>query len=181
MQLSRSEQKRRIKELEKLIVELAELSGQVIAKAPCPPEVKELLKECRQLKGGAKKRQLKYITKLLKAEPVDELYTYLSKRKGSVLKDKKQFHEIEYFRDTLLNEAIARLRECQESNQEMGELWQSSTVQQIKMQYAGIDPATLSRLSYLFARTRNTKHSREIFRYLRSVQEQQQFAKKSQG
>jgi len=45
---------------------------------------------------------------------------------------------------------------------------------ELKAEMPEIEVLTLSRLSYLFAQTRNPRHSREIFRYLRSIQEMRQ-------
>jgi len=89
MELSRSEQKRRVKQLGKLVVELADLPPVLLNKLPAEEEVRLLLKEVADLKGGARKRQLKYITKLLRNEPVEELYSFLAERRGTNLVKKK--------------------------------------------------------------------------------------------
>ncbi len=172
MQLSRSEQKRRIKEIEQLVRELVELPAQVLTKLPCDEELIFLFKETPSLKGGARKRQIKYITKILKKEPVTELYDFLSKRKGASLHRKKQFHELEYLRDNLLDEAIALRKVLRSQQQELSETWESETIGEIQKQFPAIDPVALSRLSAIFARTRQPRHSREIFRLLRAAQEQ---------
>jgi len=172
IQLSRSEQKRRIKEIEQLVRELVELPAQVLTKLPCNNELIFLFKETRSLKGGARKRQIKYITKVLKKEPVTELYAFLSKRKGASLHQKKQFHELEYLRDNLLDEAIALRKVLRSEQQELAETWESETISEIQKQFPSIDPVALSRLAAIFARTRQPRHSREIFRLLRAAQEQ---------
>lgn len=177
MHISRSEQKRRIKEIETLVVELAKLSSQVIEKCPCSQEVKELLNEASELKGGAKKRQLKYITKLLKEQPLEQLYKYLADRKGNELVKNKQFHEIEYWRDSLLNEALEAKKQCAAEFMEWTEQWDSSVAESIAKELPGAEKKTLLRLAYLFVQTRNPRHSREIFRYLMAIREQQRFGK----
>lgn len=174
MKISRSEQKRRVKELEALVHQLVALPGSVQTKAPCSAEVQELIKETGALKGGARKRQIKYITKLLKVEPADELYDFLTRQRGTALVEKKMLHEVEYLRDTLLNEAIEQRRICAESQADFTEHWSSETIREILKKYPHADGSTMQRLSFLFARTRSIKHSRELFRYLRSVQEQHQ-------
>ena len=177
MHISRSEQKRRVKEIETLVIELAKLSRQVVEKCPCSQEVRELLKEAGELKGGAKKRQLKYITKLLKEEPLDELYKYLADRKGGELVKNKQFHEIEYWRDSLLNEAIEAKKQCAVENLEWNERWDSKIAVSIANELPGAEKNTLLRLAFLFVQTRNPRHSREIFRYLMAIREQERFIK----
>lgn len=173
MQLSRSEQKRRVKEIEKLVVELSKLSSQVLDSCPLSPEVITLLKEVHGLKGGAAKRQLKYVTKLLKDVNLDDVYSFIGDRKGAALIEKKRFHEIEYWRDALINEALDVKKYCQTEGIDWNEKWDSAVLPEIVSSLPGVDQKNLLRLAYLFVQTRNPKHSREIFRYLKSVMEQQ--------
>jgi len=172
IQLSRTEQKRRIKEVEKLVKGLVELPKQQLSKLPCDSEMVFLFKEVHSLKGGARKRQIKYLTKMLKNEPLEELYAFVEKRKGSTLRENKQFHELEYLRDSLLAEAIEQRKILRSEQQELSETWSSDTVAEIKQLLPMIDGVGLSRLSAIFARTRQIRHSREIFRILRAAQEQ---------
>lgn len=178
MELSRSEQKRRIKQLEKLVVELVALPAGALHKLPVKEEVRELALEVSGLKGGARKRQIKYITKLLRAEPVDPLYDFLAKRKGNDLFEKKQFHEVEYLRDILIEEAITARRRAQEEHREFEEEWDSRVVQDIVEELPQVDARGLTRISFLFAMTRSKKHSREIFRLLRAAREQEELNRK---
>jgi len=173
MEVSRSEQKRRIKQLEQLINEVAGLSDGLIAEIPCTEEIRELFREAAAMKGGTRKRQVKYITKLLKNEPVDELYDFLSKRKGASLKEKKEFHELEFYRDSLLNETLEAYREARENQEEPDEEQPGRATEEICSMLPNIDRKALTSLAWLFARTRSRKYSREIFRLLRSAQEQQ--------
>ncbi len=171
IKLSRSEQKRRIKEVEQLVRELVELPEPVLKKLPGGKEIRLMFIETQGLKGGARKRQIKYITKMLKNEPLAELYDYLSNQKGGKLKQKKQFHALEYFRDSLLNEAIARRKELAGDQEELTEHWDSSTINEILVELPLVDVSALQRLSAIYARTRQTRHSREIFRLLRAAGE----------
>lgn len=172
MQLSRTEQKRRIKEIEKLVKGLVELPVQQLSKLPCDSEIVFLFKEVHSLKGGARKRQIKYLTKILKNEPLEDLYAFVEKRKGATLRVNKQFHELEYLRDSLLDEAIEDRKILRSEQQELSETWSSETVAEIKQLFPKIDDVALCRLSAIFARTRQIRHSREIFRILRAAQEQ---------
>ncbi len=171
MQLSRSEQKRRVKEVEKLVKELASLSGAALADAPCLAEIREMLHESRTMKGGAKKRQLKYITKLLKDEPLDELYKFLAEKKSPALSEKQQLHELEYLRDTLIDEAINLHKERQADFTILEENWTGNILLAIEERFSSVDIKSLSRLSAIFARTRQVRHSREIFRILKAAWE----------
>ncbi|HHB76078.1 MAG TPA: DUF615 domain-containing protein [Desulfobulbus sp.] len=171
IKLSRSEQKRRIKEVEQLVRELVELPEPVLKKLPGDEEIRLLIIEAQGLKGGARKRQIKYITKVLKNEPLAGLYKYLADRNGGTLQQKKQFHALEYFRDSLLNEAIARRKELAANQEELTENWDSSTLDAISRELPLVDLSALRRLAAMYARTRQNRHSREIFRLLRAAGE----------
>ncbi|MDX9834826.1 MAG: DUF615 domain-containing protein [Desulfobulbus sp.] len=176
MEISRSEQKRRVQEVGKLVVELASLPPQAIGSAPCNETIRELLQAAGTLSGGARQRHLKYLTKLLKTEPLDELYAYVSRYRGKGLTERKQFRELEQYRDALVNEAIEEQRHCAAMQLDWEDAWHSRTLAELAKKMPGIDVSTLTRLASLFARTRNPRHSREIFRSLRAALEQQQRA-----
>jgi ribosome-associated protein len=106
--------------------------------------------------------------------PLEPLYELVGQYLGKELIEKKQQHTIEFFRDRLISEALLVEREAQEQGEEWGEGWSSKTVAEMQGLMPEIDPLTLTRLSYLFARTRNPRYSREIFRYLKSVQDLRQ-------
>ena len=181
MELSRSEQKRRIKELQKVVVELVKLPAARIHELPASQEVKELTLEAGGLKGGARKRMIKYITKLLRQEPVERLYEFLAEKKGSDLQRKKQFHELEYLRDALIEEAIVARKTAREMQIELEENWDSEVVKEVVKELPAVDARGLTRLSFLFAMTRTKKHSREIFRKLQAASEQETINRKMQG
>jgi ribosome-associated protein len=174
MQISRSEQKRRIKEIEKLVSELVALPPQVLGQTPVPEELREMLLETAKLQGSVKQRQVKYLTKLVQEHPLEDLYALVGRHRGKTLSAQKQLHTLEFYRDALVNEALEKQRISRQNNAEWGESWASDTLIELKNHLPGIDELTLSRLSYLFSRTRNPRYSREIFRYLRAVQELQQ-------
>lgn len=178
MELSRSEQKRRIKQLGKLVVELVALPPGLIGKLPVNAEIREYLGEVKGLKGSARKRQIKYITKLLRNEQSEPLYDFVSKRKGNYLIQNKQFHEIEYLRDILIEEAIETRRQARAEHHDMVEHWDSKVILDIADELPLIDSKALTRLSFLFAMTRSKKHSREIFRVLQAAQEQEEIKRK---
>jgi ribosome-associated protein len=174
MQISRSEQKRRIKEIENLVSEIVTLPPQVLKQAPVPEELRQLLLETGKLQGSVKQRQVKYLTKLVQEHPVEALYELVGRYRGKNLAAQKQLHTLEYYRDALINEALEKQQVCRQCNMEWEENWASETLIELRTHMPEIDELTLSRLSYLFSRTRNPRYSREIFRYLRSAQELQQ-------
>jgi ribosome-associated protein len=180
MQLSRSEQKRRAKQVEKLVVELAALPAGLLGELPVDEEVRLLFREIAGLKGSSRKRQIKYITKLLRDAPTEELYAFLEKRKGTELHKEKQTHELEYLRDILLEEAIAARREAKAEYLDLTEDWSSAVVEDIAAELPSVDRHELHRLAFFFAMGRNRQHSREIFRLLQAAQEKELMTRKMQ-
>lgn len=176
MEISKSEQKRRMKMLEELVAEISSLPSVLIRQLPLTDEIRELLSEAAALKGGARNRQVKYVTKLLKDVPVDEVYDFLARRKGAALQEKKAFHELEYLRDALLSEAIARQQEAEADQEDFGEEWESRVVAEMVSAFPRIDGRAMASLAWMYARGRNPRYSREIFRQLRAAQEQQKRA-----
>ena len=181
MQISRSEQKRRIKEVEQLVTELVALPPQMFDRLPFPDDLKPLLREAVKLEGAGKQRHVKYITKLIQEHPLDELYDFVGKHRGKALAERKQLHTLEFYRDALINEALEQRQICHENRTDWEENWTSETLTELKVHMPEIDILTLSRLSYRFAQSRNPRHSREIFRYLRSIHELRQRNSKHKG
>lgn len=173
MEFSRSEQKRRMKMLEQLVGEICSLPVVLIRQLPLGEEIRELLAQAAGLKGGARNRHVKYVTKLLKDEPVEEVYDFLAKRRGADLQEKKAFHELEYLRDALLTEAIEQQREAEANQEDFGEDWHSRVVEEMARALPRLDTRSMASLAWMYTRGRNPKYSREIFRQLRAAQEQQ--------
>lgn len=180
--LSRSEKKRRAKGVERLVHELVALPSNEIVSLPCDPELRDYIRSARNLKGGAKKRQLKYITKLLREKPVDELYDFLAKKKGSALKKQKEFQEIEHLRNFLLKEVLARYEDILQQSDyfteknEGGNFWENSeALRLIAAKFPDIDLMLLKNNALQFAKTRNRKFSRELFRIMMAASEKSHF------
>jgi ribosome-associated protein len=178
MNLSIYDNKRSEKNEEKLVVELVALPAGLLGKLPVDKEVQQLLQEVADLKGGSRKRQIKYITKLLRDVPTEDLYAFLEKRKGTVLHKEKQTHELEYLRDILLEEAIVTRREAKAEHLDLTEDWSSAVVEDIAEELPSVDQHELHRLAFFFAMGRNKQHSREIFRLLQAAQEKELMSKR---
>ena len=181
--LSRSEKKRRAKGVEQLVHELATLPATDIVSLPCDPEVRDQLRSTKKLKGSAKKRQLKYVTKLLRDRPVEDLYDFLAKKKGSALKKQREFQEIEHLRNLLLNETLARYEDILQQagyfteENEPEYFWENSeALSSIAAKFPDIDTALIKNNAVQFAKTRNRKFSRELFRIMKAASEKAQFA-----
>lgn len=183
-QLSKSEKKRRAKGVEQLVNELAELPEAEIASLPCPKEICVEIAAARNLKGAARKRQIKYATKLLRSKPFEDLYEYLTRRKGSQLKEKRQFREIEHLRGQLITEALALYEEKMHNNGYVAQsepedyLQNSKAILTIVSHFPEIDQVHLKNTAMQYARTRNRKFSRELFRIMKAAVEKKQFSDK---
>lgn len=171
MQISRSEQKRRMKDVENLVTELVTLPAPVLDRSPCPEEIRLLLKEAAKLEGSPRQRHIKYITKQVQGESLVELYDLVGKYRGKALAERQQLHTLEFYRDALINEAMEQRQLCRESNTDWTEDWTGETLVELKQLMPEIDVLVLSRLAYLFVQTRNPRYTREIFRSLRATQE----------
>ena len=176
-QLSKSEKKRRAKGLEQLVNELASLSDRDIKILPCDQEIQDEIRSARNLKGGAKKRQLKYATKLLREQPVDDLYDFLTQKKGSALKKNREFHELEHLRNLLITESVKLYDDGMNNDGYISEmepidlLRQSVALKAIAERLPEIDKTLLKNTAMQFARSRNKKFSRELFRILKAAHE----------
>ena len=104
--ISKSEKKRIYRQVDDLAVEVANLSDKELRAFPGGPVIHEEIVATRGLKGGSRKRQIKYLAKVLRQGPLEEIYLFVTNRKGSQLHAQKQFHTAERMRDTLINEAI---------------------------------------------------------------------------
>lgn len=181
-QLSKSEKKRRAKAVEQLVHELAALTSGQIASLPCDEELREEIAAAKDLKSGARKRQLKYATKLLRDAPIEELYAYLAQKKGSTLKEKKEFHELEHFRNILLNEAVQVYEDMLDDNgylsqnEPVGFLENSEAIKAIVVHLPEVDQTALKSSAIQYAKSKNRKFSREIFRIMKAAKEKAQFS-----
>jgi ribosome-associated protein len=176
-QLSKSEKKRRAKGIEQLVYELASLPDREIGNLPCNQEIQEEIRSARNLKGGAKKRQLKYATKLLRKQPVDDLYDFLAQKKGSLLKKNREFHELEHFRNLLISETVELYDDVMNNDGYISDmepldlLRESVALDAIVEHLPDIDKTLLKNTVMQYARTRNKKFSRELFRILKAAHE----------
>jgi len=174
MRISRSEQKRRVKEIESLVAELVSLPAQIVNQAPVPEEFRQLIREAAGMQGSARQRQIKYLTKVAQQVPLDALYDLVSRHRGHALATRKQMHALEFYRDALIEEALEQRERSRQTGEACEEQWPSQTISTLHAEMPEIDPLALLRLASLFARTRNPRYSREIFRSLRSAQEMHQ-------
>ena len=173
--LSRTEKKRRARNLEQLGAELAELSPQEISKLPCDQFIRDEIMAVRDLKAGARKRQLKYLAKNLRQMDAEPLYDFLTERKGSALQQRKEFHELENLRDSIINDALAATGELPDPDEELEQQWPSPALEAAGKLFPDLDLAAVREAARRYTRNRNVVHSREIFRALKAAAERERW------
>jgi len=182
--VSKSEKKRRAKSIEKLVLELFELSPNDLGSLPCETTFREEIAAGKGLGGGARKRQAKYLAKVLRQEAKleQELLTFLQKRKGSKLKEVGEFHELERLRASIINDAIAmhgkqtvtgRVRQPHRST---ANVETCEAIEEAVQQFPELNPDELRKTALMYARTRKPLYNRELFRMLKSALERRKFA-----
>lgn len=170
--ISRSEKKRQFKQTEKVAAELADFTDNDLKNLPCSDELKQEIRATRGLKGGSRKRQVKYLAKVMRQEPLEEVYDFLEERKGSALKLKKVFHEAERLRDAMINEAISSHEHCRQEHRDWDMDWQSEEIAGVVKRYPDLNEGDIRKVVYSYVKTRNRLHYRELFRMVKSAIDQ---------
>lgn len=169
--LSRSEKKRRSRNYIELALELVNLSPLEIKNLPCDDFLKQEILATRDFKAGAKKRQIKFLSKNLREIDATSLFAFLTEKKGSNLQEKKQFHELENLRDNIINEALAEYRKAIEVNEEFDRDWPSASLQAAAELFPDLDLEAVRTAAWRYTRTRKGALNREIFRLLKAAAE----------
>lgn len=175
LSISRSEQKRQAKNIETLAFELAELSTNDIKKLPCNDELKQEIAMAKTFTGGARKRQLKHLAKGLRRVDPAPIYDFLAEKKGSSLRQARDFHGLEQLREQIISEALEAARQAQEQEEYLPENWQSTVAAAALQQWPSLDIVAVNRAAVRYARTRKPAYRREIFRQLKTSQDRLQF------
>lgn len=165
--MSKSAIKRQFKDEEKAAQELSALSERDLERLPGSEDLKREIRNCRGLKGGSLKRQVKYLAKVMREESVEDLLSFLSERKGSALKENRLHREAEILRDRIIDEVMQYRDYCLQAGETFDADWPADTLEDIAAQY-GIDRVDLRRTVFQFARTRIHNHFREVFRMLKA-------------
>ncbi len=168
-QISRSEKKRQAKQIESLASELVTLSANEIKKLPCDDFLKDEIRTAQPLKSGARKRQIKYITKQIRETDPEPLLNFLEDRKGSQLKKNNEFHELERLRDDIITDVLAAVEDAFHENEALGDDWPSPALDKSLSLFPSLDEMDIRKAAQRFARTRKITYTREIFRALKAA------------
>lgn len=172
--ISRSEMKRIYKQVGELAREIADLSDKELRSFPGGAVIHEEILATRGLKGGARNRQIKYLAKVIRQGPLDEIYLFVTNRKGSNLHSKKQLHTAERIRDTLINEAVEVHQECLSMQILFEPTWKSDFIPEVIKEYPNVKETELRQVIHQYVITRNKYHYRELFRMIKAAVEQKE-------
>lgn len=177
--LSRSEKKRIYKQVEELAREVADLSDKELKVFPGGPVINEEIRATRGLKGSSKSRQIKYLAKVLRQGPLEEMYLFVTNRKGSKLHTKKQLHVAERIRDTLINEAVEVHEKCRSEQIPFEPDWDSPYIEAAVEEYPKLNESEIRKIVYQYVTTRYKQHYRELFRVMKAAVEQKERLEKT--
>ncbi len=177
--ISRSEMKRIYKQVGELAKEVADLTDKELKSFPGGTVIHEEIIATRGLKGGSKNRQIKYLAKVLRQGPLDEIYLFITNRKGSKLHVKKQFHTAERMRDTLINEAMEIQKDCQSMQIPFEQNWESSVIEEVLGMYGNVKENELRSIIYQYITGHNPFHYRELFRIMMAAVERKERMEKN--
>lgn len=175
--LSKSERKRRFKQEEEVAGEIALLSDNDLKKLPVDADVKKEIVSCRKLKGGARKRQIKYLAKVMREGDVEAVFEFLAEKKGSKLKENKLHHEAERLRDLIINEAIECQQYCLHNGFDWEPDWPGEEIDSLIDRF-DLGGGDLRRTVFQYVKTRFHNHNREVFRTLKAALEKEELQQK---
>ena len=155
---SKSQRKRELQQLLQLTEKALSLSDEKLAKTGINEKALNALREARKMKpSGARNRQLKYISKLIRSEDVSIIENYLDETEQSNINEKHFFHQLEKWRDRLIEEGDGALAE-------------------FLAEYPAADRQQLRTLMRIAQKEKQQEKppaaSRKIFKYLRELAEQ---------
>lgn len=175
--ISRTEKKRQAKEIETLSMELAELPPADLARLPCDDFLREEIRAVANLKGGSRKRQIKYIAKELRQQPVDGILDFLEERRGSRLKGKIEHKELERLRNDIIAAAIDEYNDREDPESYFTISRDAPIFHRVLEMFPTLNIEDLARAAEDFAVTRKPGKSREIFKTLKAAAEKRKYTK----
>ena len=167
--VSRSEQKRRFKLIEAAAKELSVLGDSELTKLPGSDRLNYEIVAVRKTKGGARKRQIKYVAKILQEEPVDEILSFLQQIRGSKLEENRFHRTAEKMRDAIIDDALQEYENCIQGSRQMEIDWHSEVIRKTMDALPELDEHEVRRSAYQYARNRNKTYYRELFRLLKAA------------
>lgn len=176
--ISKSEKKRRFRREEQVAEEISRFSEKDLKKFPVSDSLKEEIRNCRGLKAGSLKRQIKYLAKVMRHDDVEQIFSYLEDRKGSSLKSNRLHHEAEHYRDIIVNEAMEDQKECLKNSVVWAEDWYSEEIEVVEGRLPWVNIGDIRRAVFLYVRTKKHTHYKELFKIMKAGLEREEREKK---
>ncbi|MGL4859889.1 MAG: ribosome biogenesis factor YjgA [Enterobacteriaceae bacterium] len=155
--VSKSELKRDAESLKALGVELVELSSAALDRIPLSTDMRDAIELAQRIKKEGRRRQLQFIGKLLRQIDIEPIQSALDKLKNRHNQQVAQFHQLESLRDRLLQQGDEALNQVVQLFPAADRQKLRSLVRAAHKEQASGKPA---------------KNYRQLFQYLRELQEQ---------
>lgn len=178
--ISRSEQKRQFRQIESVARELSELSDPELKRLPGSDELKAEILLCRKTKAGARKRQIKYIAKILHNEERATILCFLQEKKGSKLEENQFQHEVERLRDHIVDDALLAYETCRQNGEKWELDWQSEAIAHALHRFPDLDEREMRSAAHQYARNRGKTYYRELFRMVKAAAEKKRLNEKKE-
>ncbi|MDR0476629.1 MAG: DUF615 domain-containing protein [Desulfobulbaceae bacterium] len=167
--ISKSECKRRCQWQEELAATLVALTDSDLLALPADAETLAAIRDSRPLKGGARKRQIKYLAKLLREREVTAIHAFLEEKKGSRLRANQREHQAEHLRDTFVNAAIAAFEESRRAQIPWDGQWHSEALTVFLAAHPRLQAREIGQMAASYAQSRNRLYYRQLFRLIKAA------------
>ncbi len=148
---TKSQKKREAKTVEDLARELVDLPASVLRRLPCEEEIRVEIQAVKSMdQFGARRRQIKYLAKLLRDTELSSFFSFLEESQRSHLRENITIRRLEQLRDRILHEDD-----------------EEQALEEVKEEFPDLSLDMLQELAGKYRWTRNQKFSREIFRQLK--------------
>ncbi|WP_252176848.1 ribosome biogenesis factor YjgA [Endozoicomonas sp. 4G] len=155
--VSKSELKRDMDELKAIGARLMDMKPGVLDKLPLNERLREALDESKRIKShNARKRHLGFIGKLMRDQELEPIQKYLESLDSTSEEYNRRFHQLERWRDRLINEGHEVLTEYLEKYPEADHQHIRQLVRNAQKEAKQEKPPAASR---------------KLFKYLREVDE----------
>jgi ribosome-associated protein len=151
---TKSQKKREARTVEDLARELVDMPSSFIPRLPCEEEIRVEIQAAQDMdQFGARRRQIKYLAKLLRNTELSSLFSFLEEAQRSRLRENRTIRQLKQLRDRILHEDE-----------------EEEALLEVKEGFPDLSLEMLQDLAGKYRWTRNQRFSREIFRQLTIAQ-----------
>jgi ribosome-associated protein len=155
---SKSQRKRDMTALQELGEELLALPASALERIPMSDALRDAVAQARAITAhGGRRRQLQYIGKLMRELDAEPIRAALEQRNRQSREDARRFHNLEQWRDRLLQEGEAVVEELCEQYPQAERQRLRQLLRQARKEQELLQPP---------------KSARQLFRYLRELEEE---------